>query len=96
MPVKAHNMERGWHKQGSPPIPPVQAVAAPERYVNASGGAFSGIANDEQIPSILVGEIVMTTFLVLVVCMGAVNGKTKTPLAPLCIGFTVTVDILAG
>lgn len=76
--------------------PPVQAVAAPERYVNASGGAFSGIANDEQIPSILVGEIVMTTFLVLVVCMGAVNGKTKTPLAPLCIGFTVTVDILAG
>ncbi|XP_064317289.1 aquaporin-8 [Phalacrocorax carbo] len=73
-----------------------KAVAASERYVNASGGAFSSITADEQIPSVLVGEIVMTTFLVLVVCMGAINGKTKTPLAPLCIGFTVTVDILAG
>ncbi|XP_010298858.1 aquaporin-8 [Balearica regulorum gibbericeps] len=73
-----------------------KAVAASERYVNASGGAFSSITADEQIPSVLVGEIVMTTFLVLVVCMGAINGKTKTPLAPFCIGFTVTVDILAG
>lgn len=51
---------------------------------------------DEQIPSVLVGEIVMTTFLVLAVCMGAINEKTKTPLVPFCIGFTVTVDILAG
>ncbi|XP_052628896.1 aquaporin-8 [Harpia harpyja] len=73
-----------------------KAVAASERYVNASGGAFSSIAADEQIPSVLMGEIVMTTFLVLAVCMGAVNGKTKTPLAPFCIGLTVTVDILAG
>ncbi|XP_075371374.1 aquaporin-8 [Mycteria americana] len=73
-----------------------KAVAASERYANASGGAFSSIVADEQIPSVLVGEIVMTTFLVLAVCMGAINGKTKTPLAPFCIGFTVTVDILAG
>ncbi|XP_054068612.1 aquaporin-8 [Rissa tridactyla] len=73
-----------------------KAVAATERYVNASGGAFSSIMADEQIPSVLVGEIVMTAFLVLAVCMGAVNGKTKTPLAPFCIGFTVTVNILAG
>ncbi|KAM6121993.1 aquaporin-8 [Phoenicopterus ruber ruber] len=73
-----------------------KAVAASERYVNASGGAFSGITADEQVSSVLVGEIVMTTFLILAVCMGAVNGKTKTPLAPFCIGFTVTVDILAG
>ncbi|XP_072734471.1 aquaporin-8 [Ciconia boyciana] len=73
-----------------------KAVAASERYTNASGGAFNSIVADEQIPSVLVGEIVMTTFLVLAVCMGAINGKTKTPLAPFCIGFTVTVDILAG
>ena len=74
----------------------MQAVATSERYVNASGGAFSSITADEQIPSVLVGEIVMTTFLILVACMGTVNKKTKTPLAPFCIGFTVTVDILAG
>ncbi|GAB0196436.1 aquaporin-8 [Grus japonensis] len=85
-----------WSVDGINRAPPAQAVAASERYVNASGGAFSSITADEQIPSVLVGEIVMTTFLVLVVCMGAINGKTKTPLAPFCIGFTVTVDILAG
>ncbi|XP_050173540.1 aquaporin-8 [Myiozetetes cayanensis] len=73
-----------------------KAVAPSERYGNASGGAFGGITADEQIPAALVGEVVMTTFLVLVVCMGAVNGKTKTPLAPFCVGFTVTAGILAG
>ncbi|XP_009699595.1 PREDICTED: aquaporin-8, partial [Cariama cristata] len=73
-----------------------KAVAASERYVNASGGAFNSITADEQIPSVLVGEIVMTAFLIFVACMGAFNGKTKTALAPFCIGFTVTADILAG
>ncbi|XP_032053623.1 aquaporin-8 [Aythya fuligula] len=73
-----------------------KAVTTDEHYANATGGAFSGIVADEQIPSVLVGEIVMTTFLVLAVCMGAVNEETKTPLAPFCIGLTVTVDILAG
>ncbi|XP_074775813.1 aquaporin-8 [Athene noctua] len=73
-----------------------KAVAPSERYVNASGGAFSSITADEQIPAVLGGEIAMTAFLILVACMGAVNGRTKTPLAPFCIGFTVTVNILAG
>ena len=81
---------------GTNRAPPAQAVAASERYANASGGAFSSVAADEQIPSVLVGEIVMTTFLLLVVCMGAVNEKTKTPLVPFCVGFTVTVNVLAG
>ncbi|XP_019368319.1 PREDICTED: aquaporin-8 [Gavialis gangeticus] len=73
-----------------------KAMTAGERYVNATGGAFSTITSDEQIPAAIVGEIVMTLFLVLAVCMGAINEKTKTPLAPFCIGFTVTADILAG
>lgn len=51
---------------------------------------------DEQIPGVLVGEIVMSSFLLLVVCMGAINSRTRTPLAPFCIGLTVTVNILAG
>uniref|UniRef100_A0A8B9IWL8 Aquaporin-8 n=1 Tax=Amazona collaria TaxID=241587 RepID=A0A8B9IWL8_9PSIT len=73
-----------------------KAVAASERYGNASGGAFTIITADDQVPSVLAGEIILTSFLVLVVCMGAANGKTKTPLAPFCIGFSVTVNILAG
>lgn len=77
-------------------LPPPQAVTTDEHYANATGGAFSGVVADEQIPSVLVGEIVMTTFLVFAVCMGAINEETKTPLAPFCIGLTVTVDILAG
>ncbi|KYO41090.1 aquaporin-8 isoform B [Alligator mississippiensis] len=73
-----------------------KAMTSGERYINATGGAFSTITSDEQIPAAIVGEIVMTLFLVLAVCMGAINEKTKTPLAPFCIGFTVTADILAG
>ncbi|XP_074866817.1 aquaporin-8 [Carettochelys insculpta] len=73
-----------------------KVVAANDRYVNATGAAFTSITNDEQIASALVSEIVMTLFLVLAVCMGAINEKTSTPLAPFCIGFTVTADILAG
>ncbi|XP_067162247.1 aquaporin-8 isoform X2 [Apteryx mantelli] len=73
-----------------------KAATAGERYANASGGAVGSIAADGQVPAALAGEIVMTAFLVLAVCMGALNEKTRTPLAPFCIGFTVTADILAG
>ncbi|XP_026539386.1 aquaporin-8 isoform X3 [Notechis scutatus] len=67
-----------------------------ERYENATGGAFTAITSDPQLPAAVVGEIVMTMLLVMAVCMGAINEKTKSPLAPFCIGLTVTVDILAG
>ncbi|XP_072838622.2 aquaporin-8 [Pogona vitticeps] len=67
-----------------------------ERYENATGAAFTSIVSDDQLPAAVVGEIVMTMFLVMTVCMGAINEKTKSPLAPFCIGFTVTADILAG
>uniref|UniRef100_A0A8C8S1J7 Aquaporin-8 n=1 Tax=Pelusios castaneus TaxID=367368 RepID=A0A8C8S1J7_9SAUR len=73
-----------------------KVTTAQDRYINATGAAFTSITDDGQIPSALVGEIVMTMFLVLAVCMGAINEKTSTPLAPFCIGFTVTADILAG
>ncbi|XP_054036523.1 aquaporin-8 [Dryobates pubescens] len=73
-----------------------KAVVEQESYRNSTGGAFSIITSDEQVPSALVNEVIMTSFLFLVVCMGAVNGKTKSPLAPVCIGFTVTATVLAG
>lgn len=92
MPSKAPSVEYG----GTTRSVPTQAVAASEQYRNTSGGAFTIITADDQVPSVLGGEIILTSFLVLVVCMGAANGKTKTPLAPFCIGFSVTVNILAG
>ncbi|XP_008936346.1 PREDICTED: aquaporin-8, partial [Merops nubicus] len=67
-----------------------------QRYTEAGGGVFSVIQTDNQIPSALLCEIILTTFLLLVVCMGALNGKSKTPLAPLYIGFTITINVLAG
>ncbi|KAM7038893.1 aquaporin-8 [Acridotheres tristis] len=73
-----------------------KAVAPREHFRNASGGAFSAITADEQVPAVLAAEIVLSSFLLLVVCMGAINGRTRTPLAPLCIGLSVTVGILAG
>ncbi|XP_042293589.1 aquaporin-8 [Sceloporus undulatus] len=73
-----------------------KAMSDWQRYENATGAAFTTITSDEQLPAAVLGEIVMTMFLVMAVCMGAINEKTKGPLAPFCIGFTVTADILAG
>nr|UBX27117.1 aquaporin 8 variant [Bubalus bubalis] len=50
----------------------------------------------EQVAGAVVAEVILTTVLALTVCMGAINEKTLGPLAPFCIGFSVTVDILAG
>ena len=41
-------------------------------------------------------ETLLTTVLVFTVLMAAVNTRTKSPIAPLAIGFAVVVDILAG
>ncbi|XP_056390706.1 aquaporin-8 [Hyla sarda] len=73
-----------------------KALTLEEKFANSSGATFDVVSSDGQVPRALGAEIVMTFFLVLAVCMGAVNRKTATPLAPFCIGFTVTADILAG
>ncbi|XP_038007585.1 aquaporin-8 [Motacilla alba alba] len=73
-----------------------KAVAPSERFGNASGAAFDGIAAGEQVPNVLVAEILLSSFLLLVVCMGAVNRSTSTPLAPLCVGLSASAAILAG
>ncbi|XP_071976179.1 aquaporin-8 [Engystomops pustulosus] len=73
-----------------------KALTLENNYTSAGGAAFNVVTSDSQVPRALGAEIVMTLFLVLAVCMGAINNKTATPLAPFCIGFTVAVDILAG
>ncbi|XP_077172810.1 aquaporin-8 [Paroedura picta] len=73
-----------------------KVVTALGSYKNASGAAFTAITSDDQLGRALTTEVILTMFLILVVCMGAINERTRGPLAPFCIGFTVTVDILVG
>ncbi|KAJ8363774.1 hypothetical protein SKAU_G00126050 [Synaphobranchus kaupii] len=71
-------------------------ISSSAEYSNATGAAFNVVKNDAQVASATVAEIVMTLFLTLAVCMGAVNRRTSSGMAPFCIGLTVTADILAG
>ncbi|XP_049645511.1 aquaporin-8 isoform X2 [Suncus etruscus] len=73
-----------------------KAVTPEDRFWNASGAAFAIVQESSQVAGAVVAEIVLTTVLLLAVCMGAINEKTQGPLAPFSIGFSVTVDILAG
>ncbi|XP_067089070.1 aquaporin-8-like [Osmerus mordax] len=73
-----------------------KAISPMENYVNASGAAFNTVQGDTQIGPATIAEVLMTMFLTMTVCMGAVNKRTSSLLAPLCIGLTVTADILAG
>ncbi|EHB05804.1 Aquaporin-8 [Heterocephalus glaber] len=74
----------------------VKAISPEEQFWNASGAAFVTVQEHNQAGRALGVEIILTTLLALAVCMGAINEKTKGPLAPFSIGFSVTVDILAG
>ncbi|XP_040212445.1 aquaporin-8 [Rana temporaria] len=73
-----------------------RALTQVEFYERSAGAAFNVVTTDSQVARAIGAEIIMTFFLVLAVCMGAINKKTTTPLAPFCIGFTVATDILAG
>ncbi|XP_055994902.1 aquaporin-8 [Sorex fumeus] len=73
-----------------------KAVTPGERFQNVSGAAFVTVQEHGQVAGAVVAEIILTTVLILAVCMGAINEKTQSPLAPFSIGFSVTVDILAG
>ncbi|KAJ8413648.1 hypothetical protein AAFF_G00081550 [Aldrovandia affinis] len=73
-----------------------QVISSSEKYSNASGAAFNAVKSDAQVGAAIVAELVMTLFLTLVVCMAAVNGRTRSMMAPFCVGLTVVADILAG
>ncbi|KAJ0015765.1 hypothetical protein NQD34_014055 [Periophthalmus magnuspinnatus] len=67
-----------------------------DRYMNATGAAFDILRSDSQVYSALFGEVSMTCLITMVVLLVAVNGKTKTPLAPFLVGCTVIINVLAG
>lgn len=71
-----------------------QAVYPPEVYDHSLGGAFQPPGGE--LVRCTLAEAMMTLMLTTVVCMGAVNRQTGTPLAGLCIGLAVTANIVAG
>ncbi|XP_050392032.1 aquaporin-8 isoform X2 [Patella vulgata] len=72
-----------------------RAVIGDVKYKQIGGGAHTLGEGVEPGQGILC-EILLTTVLILVILHVAVDPKTQNPLAPLAIGFAVTVDILAG
>lgn len=71
-------------------------MAPADRYLNATGAAFDILKAENQLFGAVFGEVAMTALVTTVVLMVAVNGKTKTPLAPFLVGCTVIINILAG
>ncbi len=67
-----------------------------ENFAKAHGAAFALLQPDGEIGGALFGEVAMTCLVTLVVLLGAVNGKTKSPLVPFMVGCTVIINILAG
>ncbi|XP_059180341.1 aquaporin-8-like [Centropristis striata] len=66
----------------------------PSSVYDASIGAAFVPSSD--LAATTLAEAVMSMFLTTVVCMGAVNGQTRSPWAPFAIGLTVTANIFAG
>lgn len=73
-----------------------KAVTTDIAFGNASGAAFNAVQSVDTMGSATMAEMIMTFFLTIVVSMSAVNGRTRSDLAPFCIGLTVTANILAG
>lgn len=67
-----------------------------DRYLNATGAAFDLLTSESQLAGAIFGEVAMTCLVTMVVLLAAVNGKTKTPLAPFLVGCSVILSVLAG
>ncbi|XP_023677846.1 aquaporin-8b [Paramormyrops kingsleyae] len=66
------------------------------KYEEATGAAFTVLRSEEQVARALFAEGAMTSLIALVVLLGAVNHKSRTPLVPFMAGGTVVINILAG
>ena len=67
-----------------------------ENYAKAHGAAFTLLQPDSETAGPLFGEIAMTCLVTMVVLLGAVNNKTRSPLVPFMVGCTVIINVLAG
>lgn len=73
-----------------------QAMTSRESFAKAHGAAFAVLQSKDTVGGALFGEVAMTCLVTLVVLLGAVNAKTRSPLVPLLVGCTVIILILAG
>lgn len=73
-----------------------QAMTSRENFAKAHGAAFALLQPDDGIGGALFGEVAMTCLVTMVVLLGAVNAKTRSPLVPFMVGCTVIINILAG
>ncbi|XP_056143680.1 aquaporin-8b [Lampris incognitus] len=73
-----------------------KAMTTAENYAKAQGAAFAILQSQDQLGGALFGEIAMTCLVTMVVLLGAVNDKSKSPLVPFMVGCTVIINVLAG
>ncbi|KAG7266775.1 hypothetical protein CRUP_007458 [Coryphaenoides rupestris] len=59
-----------------------KAMTSTENYSKAQGAAFAVLQSEEQLAGALFGEMAMTCLVALVVLLGAVNAKSRSPMAP--------------
>ncbi|XP_075701672.1 aquaporin-8-like [Rhinoderma darwinii] len=72
-----------------------KGLADDSSFVNRTG-AVCMLDSETSVGKAVGVEIVFSFFLVFAVVMGAVGERSRTPLAPYSIAFTVTTGILAG
>ncbi|KAM9780618.1 aquaporin-8b [Neosynchiropus ocellatus] len=73
-----------------------KVMTSGENFSRVHGGSFAMLQSDDQIGAAVIGEIAMTCLITLVLLLGAVNSRTKTPTAPVLVGLTVVFNVLAG
>uniref|UniRef100_A0AAY5EL77 Aquaporin 8b n=1 Tax=Electrophorus electricus TaxID=8005 RepID=A0AAY5EL77_ELEEL len=73
-----------------------QVMTSKAKYMNATGAAFTILQSHDQLGEVFFAELAMTCLVTMVVLLGAVNGKSKSPLVPFMVGCTVLFNILAG
>ncbi|XP_045884731.1 aquaporin-8b [Micropterus dolomieu] len=73
-----------------------KAMTSRENFSKAHGAAFALLQPDSEIGGAVFGEVAMTCLVTMVVLLGAVNAKTRSPLVPFTVSCAVIISILAG
>ncbi|KAM8824496.1 aquaporin-8-like [Synchiropus picturatus] len=73
-----------------------KVMTSGENFGKAHGGSFAMLQSDDQVGAAVMAEIAMTCLISLVLLLGAVNSRTKSPTAPVLVGLTVVFNIMAG
>ncbi|XP_053299870.1 aquaporin-8b [Pleuronectes platessa] len=73
-----------------------KGMTSKEKYDKAHGAAFDLLQSDCQVGRAVFAEVAMTCLITMVLLLGAVNSKTRSPMVPFLVGCTVVFNILAG